>query len=273
MKLRTVRQALAICSLLLLLNCPLPASASAQTVTIHTDNGPLTSDAAPFIEEGTAYVPLVAFARDMDEHAVVWDGQSAHLTSDEVTITATPDQQWIQANGRFLYVPDRVRLVAGRIMLPVRTLAQIYGAQVTWDSQTQSVYISGGDRPLEHGQSFYDQDTLYWLSRVISAESRGEVLEGQIAVGNVVLNRLHSPAFPNTLYSVIFQKDQFEPVENGTIHDEPYYLSVIAAKLCLEGAQTVEDCLYFFAPALSPGTWIVNNRTYSTTIGCHRFYL
>jgi N-acetylmuramoyl-L-alanine amidase len=158
-------------------------------------------------------------------------------------------------------------------MVPVRTLAQVYGAQVNWDGDTRTVSVTGGGLPLEHGDRYYDPDTLYWLSRVISAESRGEVLTGQIAVGNVVLNRLASDIFPDTLYGVIFQKDQFEPVENKTIYNDPYYLSVIAAKLCLEGAQVIGDCMYFFAPDLSPGTWIVNNRTYYTTIGCHRFYL
>ena len=64
-----------------------------------------------------------------------------------------------------------------------------------------------------------------------------------------------------------------EPVENGSVYLEPVPASVLAAKLCLEGASVVGECMYFFAPALSPGTWIVNNRTYSTTIGCHRFYL
>jgi len=163
--------------------------------------------------------------------------------------------------------------VSGRTMVPVRTLAQIYGAQVTWSSESNTVFVSGGDEILECGETYYDPDTLHWLSRVISAESQGEALTGQIAVGNVVLNRLESDIFPDNLYDVIFQSGQFEPVENGTIHNTPYHLSVTAAKLCLEGAQVVGDCMYFFAPDLSPGTWIVNNRTYYTTIGCHRFYL
>ena len=267
------RLALSACSLLLLTSLHLPARALPETVTIHTQDGVLTSDVSPFIEAGTAYVPLVAFARAMGEHTAHWDGQTARVRSDQLTLTATPGQQWLEANGRCLYIPDGVRLVSGRTMVPVRTLAQIYGAQVSWDAETSTVSVSGGGEILESGETFYNVDTLYWLSRVISAESQGEVLSGQIAVGNVVLNRLKSEIFPNDLYQVIFQPGQFEPVENGTIYNDPYHLSVTAAKLCLEGAQVVGECMYFFAPALSPGTWIVNNRTYYTTIGCHRFYL
>ena len=104
----------------------------------------------------------------------------------------------------------------------------------------------------------------------------GESLEGQIAVGNVVLNRVRSTEFPESVQAVVFdRKDgvQFEPVSNGSVYDEPTARSVLAAKAALAGTDIVGDCLYFYAPALSQGTWIKNNRTYYTTIGCHRFYL
>ena len=267
------RAASLMCVLLFLTAFPLPVHGSQASVQIHTSQGPLLSDVPPFVEDGTAYVPLAAFARAVGDHTTEWDGQTARITAEDVTLSATPGEQWLEANGRCLYVPDEVRLVDGRTMVPVRTLAQIYGAQVSWDAETRTVTVTEGTQPLAHADTYYDPDTLYWLSRVISAESRGEILTGQIAVGNVVLNRLASDTFPDTLYGVIFQKGQFEPVENGTIYDEPYYLSVIAAKLCLEGVQVMGDCMYFFAPALSPGTWIVNNRTYYATVGCHRFYL
>lgn len=274
MKYRMFRRAtLWACALLLTTSVSVSAHAAQEEVSVHTSTGPLSSDVSPFLEDGISYVPLVAFAQAMGEHTAVWDGSCAQVSSPEVTITAIPGEQWLEANGRCLYVPGEVRLVSGRTMVPVRTLAQIYGLQVDWDGDTRTVTVTGSGQPLEHGDTYYDPDTLYWLSRVISAESRGEVLTGQIAVGNVVLNRLESDVFPDTLYGVIFQKDQFEPVENGTIYDDPYHLSITAAKLCLEGAQVIGDCMYFFAPALSPGTWIVNNRTYYTTIGCHRFYL
>lgn len=264
---------LSACSLLLLAGLSLPARASYEPVSIHTQQGPFLSDSDSFIFNGTTYVPLAPFARSIGEHAVHWDGQTAHITSDELTLSATPGQNWLEANGRCLYVPDGVHLVDGRTMVPLRTLAQIYGLQLHWDAESSTVFVSGGGELLEAGETYYDETTLYWLARVISAESQGEPLIGQIAVGNVVLNRLNSEVFPNDLYQVIFQPGQFEPVENGTIYNDPYHLSVIAAKLCLEGARVVGDCMYFFAPELSPGTWIVNNRTYYTTIGCHRFYL
>lgn len=252
---------------------PAPAQAAHQAVEIEVDGRALPADTESYIYHGTAYVPLAAFVEEMDGGTLSWDGVSAQLDTEELDLTATPGQAWLEVNGRVLYVPHTVQIANGRTMVPVRTAAQLFGAQVAWDESEQTVRVSEGDEILQSGSEFYDPDTLYWLSRVISAESRGEPLVGQIAVGNVALNRVASPSFPNTLYSVIFQPGQFEPVENGTIWQDPYHLSVTAAKLCLEGAQVVGDCLYFFAPDLSPGTWIVNNRTYYTTIGCHRFYL
>ena len=105
------------------------------------------------------------------------------------------------------------------------------------------------------------EDKLYWLSRIISAESRGEPLEGQIAVGNVVLNRVDSPDFPDTIYGVIFDDrwgGQFTPVRNGTIYQEPTEQSIQAAKLCLEGVNVAKDSLYFLAPALTNNHWILS---------------
>lgn len=249
------------------------ARAEHQPVTVEVAGRVLSTDTEPYIYQGTAYVPLAAFAREMGTDELTWDGTSARLDTDELDLTATPGQLWLEANDRVLYVPHTIQMANGRTMVPVRTAAQLFGAQVSWEGETNTVRVGEGSRILEGGTHFYDPDTLYWLSRVISAESRGEPLVGQIAVGNVALNRVESPSFPNTLYSVIFQPGQFEPVENGTIYLDPYHLSVTAAKLCLEGTQVIGDCLYFFAPDLSPGTWIVNNRTYYGTIGCHRFYL
>lgn len=121
-----------------------------------------------------------------------------------------------------------------------------------------------------------DADAVFWLSRIISAESKGESLQGQIAVGNVVLNRVKSPEFPNTIYGVIFDDrwgGQFEPVRNGTIYLEPTEQSILAAKQCLSGVNNIGNCLYFLAPDLAQNFWIPQNRKYVTTIGCHDFYL
>ena len=260
----------ALCATLLAIPMYLPARSARQETQVLFNDATFTQDA--YIEDGVSYLPLVAFARNVSECDVFWDGTTAHITADDLTLRAQPGQLWVEANGRCFYVPGGVHLTRGRTMLPARTLAEIFALDLNWDAKTSTVLLTGTPEVPEYGDTYYDPDTLYWLSRIISAESRGEPLEGQIAVGNVALNRVASDRFPDKLYDVIFQEGQFEPVDNGTVFDAPYHLSVTAAKLCLEGASVVGDCLFFIAPALSPGTWIVENCTSYTTIGCHRFY-
>ena len=118
--------------------------------------------------------------------------------------------------------------------------------------------------------------SMSWLSRIIYAESGGESITGQIAVGNVILNRVKSSQFPDTVEGVIFdRKDavQFEPVGNGRVYQTPSAQSVEAAKRALDGENVIGSALYFYAPALSQGVWINASCTYQQTIGCHRFYL
>lgn len=111
-----------------------------------------------------------------------------------------------------------------------------------------------------------------WLCKLVSAESRGESLEGQIAVANVVLNRVTSPLFPNTVMEVIFQKGQYCPVRNGSIHREPTEQSRKAVDMALRGHREVpEDILYFYAPSMvSRGNWI-RTRKVVMQIGVHAF--
>lgn len=236
---------------------------------VYADGTRLARDQA-WVEGGTSYITLRAYAA-LTGCGLVWEEGCARLTGGGLTLEARPGQPYVTANGRPLYVEGGVRIVNGKTVLPIRVLSQATGAELTWDGSAARL-VTGEAVPAS---ASYDQEDLYWLSRVISAESRGESLQGQIAVGNVVLNRVRSQEFPNTIKGVVFDTKngvQFEPTSNGTIYDEPTASAVLAAKLCLEGADVVGDCLYFYAPALSAGRWIVNNRTYYTTIGCHKFY-
>ena len=91
-------------------------------------------------------------------------------------------------------------------------------------------------------------------------------------MGNVVLNRVASSLFPNSVYDVIFQRNQFTPASSGSINREPSEDAVIAAKLCLDGANTADNALYFVNPKASPNSWASRNCTYVATIGAHAFF-
>ena len=169
-------------------------------------------------------------------------------------------------------VVDGVISGGNHILVPVRTLCQALGATAVWDAATGSVQITGGAGPIASGDSWYDADDLYWLSRIIYAESGNQPLEGKIAVGNVVLNRVASPLFPNTVYDVLFQRNQFTPASSGSINRTPTAECVVAAKLCLDGANTAGNALYFVNPRVSPNSWAARNRPHVATIGAHAFF-
>lgn len=120
----------------------------------------------------------------------------------------------------------------------------------------------------------YSEEDLDWLARLVHAEAQGEPLEGKIAVANVVLNRVKSRNFPDTIKQVIFQRVngryQFCPVRNGSIYQEPSQEALEAARLALEGKIVVMDALYFYNPKLARSAWI-RSRPVVRVIGNHNF--
>ncbi len=111
----------------------------------------------------------------------------------------------------------------------------------------------------------------YLLARLIYAEARGESYKGKVAVGAVVLNRVRSSQFPNTLSGVIYQKNAFESVTNGSINNTPDNDCIRAAKEAMNGWDPTGGCLYFYnAATVSKNSWI-HTRTVKTVIGRHSF--
>lgn len=248
---------LAAASLCLPVQAARPAEAQVDGALLETPS---------YVEEGVTYAPLRDLLEALGDWTVWWDGSCARAVSEDASLSADPDANVLTVNGK--RYPCVVDVVEGRTYVPLRLTAEALGASVQWDPWL------GGAAVTTPGAEHDAVDT-YWLSRIICAESGGEALEGQIAVGNVVLNRVESPDFPDSVPEVIFDTEngvQFEPVANGTVRSEPTELSREAARRALSGENTAGDALYFFAPALSQGTWINASRTYSHTIGCHRFY-
>ena len=200
-----------------------------------------------YIEDDRTYIP-VRFVSEALGYTVDWE-------EDKVII------------GKTLVVEDFV-LKGDRAFVPLRFVSENLGAEVTWDEE---LYIAD----VKTYESSFD-DSLFWLSRIISAESAGEPLEGRVAVGNVVLNRVESKDYPNTVREVVFDRKggvQFTPVANGTINNSPTRGSVLAAKLAVRGESYAGDSLFFMNPRISTSSWISKNRKFFASINNHDFYL
>lgn len=139
---------------------------------------------------------------------------------------------------------------------------------------TQSILFNRNSHASSRGT--VDRDALYWLARIVHAESSGEPYEGKLAVANVILNRKESKRFPNTIYNVIFEYykgiPQFSPVADGSIYNTPSAESMRAAEAAAQGINNIGQALFFFNPEKAEGAWIKESCTYVTQIGDHVFY-
>lgn len=110
------------------------------------------------------------------------------------------------------------------------------------------------------------------LAHLVYAEARGEPYVGQVAVAAVVLNRVQSAKFPNTIAGVIYQTGAFDCVYDGQINLNPDATALRAAKDALNGWDPTGGCLYYYNPATSTSSWIWS-RSVQTSIGSHAFAL
>ncbi|MEK4275224.1 cell wall hydrolase [Paenibacillus sp. FSL R7-0026] len=113
-------------------------------------------------------------------------------------------------------------------------------------------------------------ETLRQLAKLIHGEARGESFEGQVAVGAVVLNRVHSSEFPSSISKVIFQKGQFTAIDDGQFNTKPTQTSYRAARKALNGADPTNGALYYYNPKIATSVWSKSRPTL-LTIGQHDF--
>lgn len=122
----------------------------------------------------------------------------------------------------------------------------------------------------ESSSSSYSDSDLMLLARLIYGEARGESYIGQVAVGAVVLNRIKSASFPNTMAGVIYQRYAFTAVEDGQINLTPNATAKKAAQDALNGWDPSYGSLYYYNPSTATSQWIFSRKTI-TTIGNHVF--
>ena len=240
-------------------------------------NGKTLSEPA-VIMNGITYLPLRAFANSLGNAKVTYNKttRTATLQMPGLYLTATDGGFVTYANDRplFSFSPN-VLMSNGRMYVPASALSKALGVTVD-TSGSGTLRVSGSYKPLLAAKNFYRADEVYWLSKIISAESSGESLIGQIAVGDVIMNRVKSNLYPNTIYGVIFDRKygvQFSPILDGSIYKDPTYTATLAAKICLEGTSLSDDAMFFLNPRTAESNWITVSRKYAYTIGGHDFYL
>lgn len=120
------------------------------------------------------------------------------------------------------------------------------------------------------GTNGYTSSDVYLLAKTIYAEGRGEPYVGQVAIGAVIMNRIRSASFPNTVSGVVYQKGAFTAVDDGQINLTPNETAMKAARDAINGWDPTGGALYYYNPAVATSAWIFDRQTV-TVIGKHIF--
>ncbi|WP_017690134.1 cell wall hydrolase [Paenibacillus sp. PAMC 26794] len=139
---------------------------------------------------------------------------------------------------------------------------------------TRTKLLNQEDSKLATWSYSVSDKELHLLQKIVMAEAEGEPYEGKVAVANVVLNRLRSANFPDTIYKVIYQKSQFSPVANGRMKRVvPNEDSIKAVNAALNGKKEVaDDTYYFLSLTLADDLTVARSQKKVKTIGHHTFY-
>lgn len=231
-------------------------------------------------KDGNVYIPVTALGAKLGVSAS-WQGgrEQFVLRLAEIEVTGINDREYFIADSRYLYAPEGWLVSGDELYLPLSAAEKLFTLIPEEEGDSASVrLITDYMAVLSGGEDYYavnfSPEDVYWMEHIISSESRFEELDGMIAVGNVVLNRVYSDDYPDTVLKVIYDTKnaiQFEPIQSGLIHDDPHPNAVIAARICLEGYNIVGDSLFFANPN-SGVSWFDEKLELTATIGNHNFY-
>ena len=144
------------------------------------------------------------------------------------------------------------------------------GLTVDGIAGTQTLKAMGITSSSSSSSSSNNSSNVNLLARVVYGEARGEPYTGQVAVAAVVLNRVKSSKFPNTISGVVYQSGAFDAVADGQINMTPDTTAKKAAQDALNGWDPSYGAIYYFNPSTATNKWIWS-RPMTVTIGKHRF--
>ncbi|WP_165000354.1 stalk domain-containing protein [Anaerophilus nitritogenes] len=242
-----------------------------KNISIQVDGKVIHTDTQPYLENGRTFVPIRFISNALGVENIQWieKTNTAIIQNNNSTISLPLHSRTAIIDDKSISLDAPINIYNGRTFVPIRFIAETFNCTVTWNSEKYIVSIQ-----TKKNNDYLEED-LYWLSRIVEAETSGEPFDGKLAVANVVLNRKNSPDFPSTIKEVIFDKEygfQFTPVMNNTIYNTPSQESIIAAQEALLGNNNIENALYFLNPRISTSFWIVANRPFYKSIHLHDFY-
>ena len=199
-------------------------------------------EAAPYSSDDRLYVPIRYIAEFL--HARVdWDSEEK-----AVTLTSLPLEIVSEQNS--------INQISEKYNVSVQQLLSRNGYSNVNQVKDQSKLAYIIPSVLENKAKTYTEDEYKLLAKLVQVESGYESYEGQLAVANVILNRVKHPAFPTSIEVVIYSGKQFPPAHNGKLDKSVPNASVLrATKDAMNGKNNVEDAIYFFNPKVTKGSF------------------
>lgn len=235
------------------------AFASLTEVNVKLNEHYLASDAPHVIQDGRTFVVARSLVEALGGQ-IFWDDvyKKVSIFYGEDLIELYIGSETAYVNGGPYTMDVAPFINDGRTMIPLRFVSETLGCEVGWDdvSKTASIVREGIVVPTEYiadqkpvEVSPYTEEDLYWLSKIVTVESGDQSMEMAIGIANVVLNRVKSDLFPDTVHDVIFQVDvykQFPPAHKSSFETlVPSEMATEAARRALQGENNVETCLFF----------------------------
>jgi len=190
--------------------------------------------------------------------------QVATLTTEEVKTVQTKLRRWGYYDGPITGYYGTLTTAA------VKYFQRVNGIEQTGTVGPITAKALGMSLSAYSGTSTTSSSDLYLLAKCIYAEARGEPYVGQVAVGAVILNRVRSSSFPNTISGVIYQPWAFTCVYDGQINLEPNNTAYQAARDALNGWDPTYGSIYYYNAATATSSWIFSRET-TLVIGKHTF--
>lgn len=183
---------------------------------------------------------------------------------DEVVTIQTKLKRW------GYYYGNIDGIYGSQTLAAVRWFQSANGLQVDGIAGPKTLAAMGIFNSATSSGSLYSNSDLNLLAHLVYAEARGESYTGQVAVASVVLNRVKSSSFPNTVAGVIYQRGAFSVVDDGQINLTPNKTAISAAQDAINGWDPSYGAIYYFNPNTATSSWIWS-RPVTVVIGNHRF--
>lgn len=274
--------------MVMLLGCmtPLTAWAGAKTKAEVMEGATLTLDGAliklndPIQSlDNRLFLPVAQVSKLLDA-TVKWDAGAEEViieTSSGDRITLRDGVPTVYFNEQRYRMDVAPYFNEGRLYAPLRTLAELLQASAQWNAADNQVELKtlkvrsvSAQIYSQEAKSYTDKE-IELLEKITQVEAGYESYEGQLAVANVILNRVSDSRFPGSIRDVIYSGKQFPPAHNGLLDKSKPNNSVKrAVRDALDGKNNVKDAIYFYNPKYSKGGFWASLEVIET-IGVHRF--